>query len=789
MIRLGLLYFLFLAVSLPLAQAQEVKFQFIHNSADSTLQWISLWRNGQLWADSIALHEATPMTSIAPNDSDYWEVRKAENSTETIYSWSSQFLPGSNHIVVLNGHTDSLLQQPFQPLNIQHFDQALETSASLGSVDIIFFHGATDLDTVDIAETELFELTAFDQLPFGQFSGYISLFSADYEWSILSPITHETLGEYALPITSLAWAGKAITIVTGGYYNQASNNNGKPLGMWATTSDGGPMICLQPVQWNLKAYVQFLHNSTLPASQSIQILTDQSVWHSNLNSHEATPFLPFSAGKDVVLKVSSNLLGGPVDSIWSDTIHLFSGNRYQLFWYGGISPETPSQLYIHEYQTDSASNDLEIRLNLFHGASLWNQISLLADTTDQLTLAEGIPFGSITDSIDVAIANEEWLLFSGNDSITAVQAPIDSLVEYHPFATILTCDDTNQAGISVWMSNESGGPMHELATLVIPETPVYCALQLVHASADTAIQSIDVWIDDSLFMSGFQFESASAFLTVQCNDSVTVRITAANNPFTNLFSDTLLFAANQHHRLILWGILHPEYYNPAPPLNWHLEQNISMNAAESGNTDIQFFHASTDLGILQVNENTVPIVPFFNQISIGELSYTQSISASGNYGLELINLPAQFLYGAYALPALNFGWQTQHITIISTGFRQPLNNSNGETLQLWALEANGSMTALPQFVSVENSNEIKDMSIYPNPAKNIIQVQANAIHSGTVNLQIMDSNGEIFSEKTCVVRDGYLMEFIEIDTLPVGNYIICVSTELFTRCLNAIVVR
>ena len=219
------------------AHAQTASVQFIHNSPDMALAMVDVWLNDSLWADNVDYHHATPMTSVDTNSTAIWEIRNSEDAELTYYSWSSNLNLNSRHIFVMHGHWSSELYSPSQPLAVEQFNSALESSASTATIDVLFFQGASELDTVDIAETQLFQLTAFDQLPYGEFSPYINLFTADYGWSILNSDGDESFGEYALPVTSLNWAGKAITIVTSGFINQAENicvfKTVVNLGAWA----------------------------------------------------------------------------------------------------------------------------------------------------------------------------------------------------------------------------------------------------------------------------------------------------------------------------------------------------------------------------------------------------------------------------------------------------------------------------------------------------------------------------------------------------------------------------
>ena len=758
-----------------LSAAQTASVQFIHNSPDPIIETIDVWLNDSLWANDIEFLQSTPMLQVDTASLSAFEIRNALDSSIVLYSWNVPLPVSSKHLFVLHGQLNPQMYAGAASLDVAHFPQALELSASPSGIDILFFQGASEIDTADIAESELFELTAFDQLPYGEFSPYLNLFTADYGWSILDSQGSSVFGEYALPISELNWAGKAITIITGGFVNQSQNNNGQPLGMWATTRDGGPLFPLPPLQWNLKANVQFLHNSGLPTAGNIRIDTDGIQWQANLNMHEATPFLPFPAGKDVVISIHSNLLGSPLDSIWSDTLHLYSGGDYQLVWYGGDNPDNPAHLLTHDWENspDIAGNELLLRF--FNGSAAFNPISLLSDTLNLSVLAPHIAYGSMSDTLTLEAINEEWILFTENDSITAFQAPLDTLNLLQSNVTALTFPGIENNLPQLWISTAAGGSMHQLNTLVIPEPPVFCTVQLVHASADTLLQSIDVWINDSLIAGPILFESASEFQNIQCNDPTLLRIALHEEPVTILHFDTLQLEADQTHRLILWGIHDTQHYNPAPELDWYLDPTISLTSSASGNFDVRHFHATTDLGSLQLNEASTPIVPFFITTETGEMSNLQSLSAQSDYGIEILNAPTQFIFGTYALPANGLEWENKSITLISTGFRQPANNSNGEPFQIWALEPTGTMHALENFVHVSVIQDDSPLLVFPNPTSQKIQIQATTNQIGIAEIEIIDYMGNVVWKGTTIIRNGNIDELISLDSMRDGNYALVIE--------------
>lgn len=770
-----------------LTEAQTTYVQFIHNSPDPEIETVDIWLNDSLWADNLNYHVSTPMIPLDTNSAAIWEIRNSVDSSITYYTWNSELTLNSKHIFVLHGQLNYIDYNPGRPLAVEQFNNALELSASSGSVDVLFFQGASELDSADIAETQLFQLTAFEQLQYGSFSSYINLFSADYGWGILTDLGSDTLGEFALPVIAQNWAGKAITVVTSGFINQVDNNFGHPLGMWATTREGGPMVCLSPLRWNLSANVQFIHNTSLAASDNIRIETDSSIWHSTLERHSATPFIPFPAGKDVTLKIRSNLLAGPIDSIWQDTIHLFGGRNYQFIWFDSLENDIGAQLCVHEWKEPPALAPNQMLLRFFNGSKPYDFINLLADTAAQEILCENIAFGAVSDTLTIPIASEEWVLAESSDSITTFNAPLDTLNLSQRNVTALTYSASNNATPSLWLCTEFGGPMHSLSTLSTPESPVFCTVQLIHASADTLLQSIIIRINDSLLVAPLSFETATDFIEVRCNDAVVIQIADNENPNNFIFSDTVWLTANQTHRLYLWGILNTQLYNPAPALDWKLESSISTESSVIDNVDVKFFHAATDLGTIDVIESPSAPSPIFQSLATGEFSSLQTLNAQNDLQLELRNNPTQFLYATYNLPLQSNAWENEVITLISTGFRQPANNCNGQTLQVWALTTDGNMIALDNSLHAESKSAEKGPQFFPNPVSDILHIRNIPAYLSGGTLQIRTSTGLLVMEKKLNHQSAGKNDVIDVTSLPNGFYTLTSigssKTESFRFCV------
>jgi hypothetical protein len=733
------------------AHGQTSKVQFIHNCVDNSIGAVDVWVNGQLWANDLNVHQATSLQTSA--DTAIWSIREAGDSSIVHYSWNAQFPVNSKHIFTFQGNLDSSSYSPFMPIAVHQFDDAIEQSASTSSIDVIFLHGTSDLDSIEIAETQLFQLTAFNHLNYGSYTGYLPLFTADYGWSIFRDSDSSLIAEFALPVSELNWAGQAITLVTSGYVNQHQNNAGESFGMWATTSAGGDMVKLEPLRWNINSPIQFVHNASLPSSATVEITCDNNIWHEQLHVHEATPFTPFPSGKEVEVCMNNILPNGQTEILWCDTLLLLSGQSYQLIWFGGESPSLPPQLYKREwYSPDTISSD-STEITLFHGAGIWPLLSIHEAGEIDVPIFEDAPYAVLSNSVVLPNEETEWTLYSEFDSLTTLRAPFNSLIFAQQRITALSYSDTMVNQPSLWLCLPQGGPLIRLEAAVPIDLPNFCQIQFVHTSADTMLSEVDIWLNDSLWFPSFEFEAATPFVTIPCDDTVRVRVTATGDSMTAFIESMHLLEANQLHRLYLWGIFDTEHYNPAPALAWKVDSGISLTANNSNEFNLHFFHAATDLGAVDLNETTLPVAPLFNNIAAGNISPEATFTAENDLVFALRNTPTQFLFGSYSLPVSSLSLINSATTLISTGFRQPANNSNGPSLKMWALLPSGEMIELLPHVGINNTTNLSNqINLFPNPCHSFIRITDNVASEQIISVQLFDVMGKMIESPQ--IEDG-----------------------------------
>src|SRR5690606_37617293 len=83
----------------------------------------------------------------------------------------------------------------------------------------------------------------------------------------------------------------------------------------------------------------------------------------------------------------------------------------------------------------------------------------------------------------------------------------------------------------------------------------------------------------------------------------------------------------------------------------------------------------------------------------------------------------------------------------------------------------------------EEEFELKDVSLYPNPTKGILNISINAPKSGLATAKILDTKGAVIVEKSCNFESGSQSLQLDISGKPKGMYLLQIQqgNALFTE--------
>lgn len=107
-------------------------------------------------------------------------------------------------------------------------------------------------------------------------------------------------------------------------------------------------------------------------------------------------------------------------------------------------------------------------------------------------------------------------------------------------------------------------------------------------------------------------------------------------------------------------------------------------------------------------------------------------------------------------------------------------NSISETVTNYIGDSTDTTTGITSEISKD-----LDVTIFPNPATDLIAVQMNGVVRNNTTVQLMDLTGKIIS--TTTIRTGSTISYIDTKTCQSGNYIVRVGTNKGLKSENIII--
>ena len=305
-------------------------------------------------------------------------------------------------------------------------------------------------------------------------------------------------------------------------------------------------------------------------------------------------------------------------------------------------------------------------------------------------------------------------------------------------------------------------------------------LQAIHNSADAATATVDVYLTSStgssLLLDDFSFRNASPFINAPAGSNITLGFAGANSTSVNDTIAGLSYTYNltpgATYILVAEGIVSGTGYSPATPFGISVYGMGRESSNLSGNTDILVHHGSTDAPVVDVDEVTAGNL--VNNAAYGDFAGYLELPTA-NYQLQVKDETGTTVVASYDAPLSTLNLDDNAITVVASGFLTPANNSNGPAFGLYvALSTGGALVALPTttITSLSESNiNNTNLSIFPNPAKDIINIEGETIKNSTI--QIMDITGKFINEELYFSSENS----INISKLPSGTYFLRISSE------------
>ena len=129
--------------------------------------------------------------------------------------------------------------------------------------------------------------------------------------------------------------------------------------------------------------------------------------------------------------------------------------------------------------------------------------------------------------------------------------------------------------------------------------------------------------------------------------------------------------------------------------------------------------------------------------------------------------------------AKSYQWYNNGTPILSATANTYVANTPGQysVTVTNAFGCSTSSTIVIANVGVQNKEQLASLKVYPNPANDIITINANSAIEKEVTIQIFDMNGKLLFNEKLLLSKGEISKTIKIDDWSKGIYLLQLHTN------------
>ena len=238
-------------------------------------------------------------------------------------------------------------------------------------------------------------------------------------------------------------------------------------------------------------------------------------------------------------------------------------------------------------------------------------------------------------------------------------------------------------------------------------------IQIIHNSADTAADSVDIYLNGSLLLDNFKFRTATNFIDAPAGVLLNIGIAPASSSSVNDTLKNFQITLNEGdtYVAIADGVLNPADYAANPDgkstaFTLFVKDMARESAWDTSKVDFFVLHGATDaptvdilargVGKLVDNAAYGDITPY---LEVNPQSYSLDITPGDNNNTVVTSVLAD-------LKGLNGG----SAVVFASGFLNPAANQNGAAFGVFAALANGTVVQFPSTARLQVIHNAADVA-------------------------------------------------------------------------------
>ena len=264
-------------------------------------------------------------------------------------------------------------------------DEARESGADAGLVDLAVLHGSTDAPTVDVIARGVGTLV--DDAAYGDLTDYFSVPAGAYTLDITPGGDNGTIvASFAADLSGLG--GGAAIVFASGFLTPDNDQNGAPFGILAALPTGDVIALPAAPAPAQTARLQVIHNAADPAAAAVDVYLNGGLLLDDFAFRSATPFIDAPANVALNIGVAPGNSTSVDDTLKNFVVTLAPGGTYTAIANGVLDPSafvanpdgrsTAFTLFLQPVAREAAERSRRVDVYAVHGASDAPAVNILA---------------------------------------------------------------------------------------------------------------------------------------------------------------------------------------------------------------------------------------------------------------------------------------------------------------------------------------------------------------------------------------------------------------------------